>query len=366
MTSLLFVDDEPLVLDGLKRMLRGQRKEWHMEFATSGAEALALMETTKFDVVVSDMRMPGMDGAELLNQVAKKYPATVRIVLSGQAEKERVLRLLGGCHQYLSKPCEPEQLKATVAKACNLRDRLTNDPLKAAIANVEVIPSEPEVYAQLVDELLNDSPSLTRLGQIVERDIGMTAKVMQLVSTNFFGRARRVMSGAQAVESLGVELMGELMQTGRAFAPFDGTRLPGFDISERNRHGLEVAECARRIVRKETDNPQVLADTYLGGMLHDVGQIVLAECFPDEYIKAIKASQSHALPLWQAEADTFNAAHADVGSYLMGLWGLPESIVDTIGQFRSPDDDASGYAQPLSAIKRASELWECLIDVGDA
>lgn len=366
MTSLLFVDDEPLVLDGLKRMLRGQRKEWQMDFATSGAEALAIMEKKTFDVVVSDMRMPGMDGAELLNQVANNYPATVRIVLSGQAEKDRVLRLLGGCHQYLSKPCEPEQLKATVARACNLRDRLTNDPLKEAIANVTVIPSDPCLYAQLVDELLLDDPSLSRLGAIVAQDIGMTAKVLQLVSTNFFGRARRVMSASQAVESLGVELISELMHTSRAFKPFDGTRVPGFDITERNRRACEVAECAKRIMMKESNDPQLLADTYLAGMLHDVGQIVLADCFPDEYIKALNTSTAHQLPLWQAEADTFNAAHTDVGSYLMGLWGLPENIVDMIGQFRSPEDDASGYAQPLAAVQRASQLWECLISVGDA
>lgn len=366
MTSLLFVDDEPLVLDGLKRMLRSQRNEWQMDFATSGAEALAIMDGKRFDVVVSDMRMPGMDGAEFLNHVAHRFPGTVRIVLSGQAEKDRVLRLLGGCHQYLSKPCEPDILKSTVAQACRLRDRLPNDPLKQAIANVNVIASDPQLYSQLVDELLKDDPSLTQLGHIVEQDIGMTAKVMQLVSTNFFGQPRRVRSAAEAVESLGVDLMGELLHTGRAFGPFDASRVPGFDIAERNRHAWEVGECARRIMAQESDDPILLADTFLAGMLYDVGQIVLADQFPDEYVKALHTAQEHNLPLWQAEADTFNAGHSDIGSFLMGLWGLPENIVETICQFRSPEDNASGHAMPLSAVSRAEQLWACLINVGDA
>ncbi|MEZ6104813.1 MAG: response regulator [Pirellulaceae bacterium] len=206
MTSLLFVDDEPLVLDGLKRMLRSQRNEWQMDFATSGAEALAIMDGKRFDVVVSDMRMPGMDGAEFLNHVAHRFPGTVRIVLSGQAEKDRVLRLLGGCHQYLSKPREPDILKSTVLAGLPTARPPPNDPLKQAIANVNVIASDPQLYSQLVDELLKDDPSLTQLGHIVEQDIGMTAKVMQLVSTNFFGQPRRVRSAAEAVWNRSVSI----------------------------------------------------------------------------------------------------------------------------------------------------------------
>jgi len=69
MKNILFVDDEPVLLDGLRRSLRSMRNEWSITFAGSGEEALKVLEKAPFDVVVSDMRMPKMDGAQLLNEV---------------------------------------------------------------------------------------------------------------------------------------------------------------------------------------------------------------------------------------------------------------------------------------------------------
>ena len=112
--QVLFVDDEPNVLQGLQRMLHPLRNEWQMTFVQSGAEALVRLEQETFDVVVSDMRMPGMDGARLLNEVMQRFPRVVRIMLSGQVGKEAVLKATGPTHAYLSKPCEPEALKAAI------------------------------------------------------------------------------------------------------------------------------------------------------------------------------------------------------------------------------------------------------------
>ncbi|HRE99591.1 MAG TPA: HDOD domain-containing protein [Pirellulaceae bacterium] len=366
MTSLLFVDDESNVLDGLRRLFRSERKGWEMAFASSGHEALELLQHRRFDVVVSDMRMPGMDGAELLQHVATICPGTVRIVLSGQSERERIVRALATAHQYLSKPCDPELLRRTVAQAVRLRDRLPSTPLKRAVSTVVRVPSAPESYAALVEQFASETPDLATVAEIVASDIGMTAKVLQVVSTSFFGRPQRVRSAVQAVEILGLETIGEMLGSGSAFAAFDESSVPGIDMSERNRHAIEVAECARRIVSAETEDPQTRADAYLAGMLHDVGQIVLATQFPDEYQKAIRSAAENRIPLWMAEHDAFNAGHADIGSYLMGLWGLPEPIIEAICHFRSPEAVGTGFGLPLQAVHRANGFWQCLIEVGDA
>ncbi|MEO7650489.1 MAG: response regulator, partial [Bryobacteraceae bacterium] len=105
MKQLLFVDDEPKVLEGLKRSLRPMREDWNMSFVTSGAEALQTLEQAPFDVIVSDMRMPVMDGAQLLNEVRQRFPQVVRIVLSGQSDKELIYQSIAATHQYLDKPC---------------------------------------------------------------------------------------------------------------------------------------------------------------------------------------------------------------------------------------------------------------------
>src|SRR5450755_4506465 len=105
MKTLLFVDDEPNVLQGLQRQLRPMRNEWDMHFVENGQKALDFMAAQPVDIVVSDMMMPGMDGAQLLSEVVRRHPQTVRLILSGHAEREAVLRLVGPAHQYLSKPC---------------------------------------------------------------------------------------------------------------------------------------------------------------------------------------------------------------------------------------------------------------------
>ncbi len=128
MKKILFVDDETRVLEGLRRMLRGLRHEWDMEFVASGEEALIRLNACRFDVVVSDMRMPGMDGCELLEQIRQQSPTTVRIVLSGHSDRQAVMRTVGVAHQFLSKPCDSQVVTTTVMRACRIRDKLV-EPL---------------------------------------------------------------------------------------------------------------------------------------------------------------------------------------------------------------------------------------------
>ena len=111
MRRILFVDDDPRILEELRDMLRPQRHDWEMAFAPSGDAALALMQASPFDVIVSDMRMPGMDGAALLARVRQEYPQVVRIVLSSHTELSTALRVVPVAHQFLAKPCDAEMLR---------------------------------------------------------------------------------------------------------------------------------------------------------------------------------------------------------------------------------------------------------------
>jgi len=190
MKTLLFVDDEPRVLQGLQRQLRPMHHEWDMHFVDDGRKALEFMAAHPVDIVVTDMMMPGMDGSQLLAEVLKRHPQTVRIVLSGHAEREAVLRLVGPAHQYLSKPCDADELRRAIARALSLRDLLGNERLKQLATRVKNLPTLPALQNQLADELRKESPSMERVAEIVSRDIGMTAKMLQLVNSAFFGLAQ--------------------------------------------------------------------------------------------------------------------------------------------------------------------------------
>src|ERR1700758_5310713 len=140
---ILFVDDEPMVLDGVRRSLHAMRKDWEMSFVNSGHEALEAMAGQTFDIVVTDMRMPGMDGAQLLEEVKKRSPQSLRVILSGQSDRETILRSVNPTHQYLSKPCDGEELRTRLMRAFALKDLLENPELKGLVSKLDSLPSLP-------------------------------------------------------------------------------------------------------------------------------------------------------------------------------------------------------------------------------
>lgn len=187
MREILFVDDESNVLDGLRRMLRPMRRDWSMNFVDSGEAALEHISHEGCDVIVSDMRMPGMDGVELLGTVGQECPKAVRIALSGHAEMEMLLESVCAAHQYLAKPCDDETLKATIERACALRDLLSDERLTGLVTQLDSLPSLPTLYTEVTEELARSDSSLARAGEIIGKDVAMSAKVLQLVNSAFFG-----------------------------------------------------------------------------------------------------------------------------------------------------------------------------------
>lgn len=353
---ILFVDDDPNVLQGLQRMLRSMRKEWSMEFATSGLEALEMLGESPFDVVVSDMRMPGMDGAQLLTEIKKSYPRVVRVVLSGQSDQEAILRSVGPAHQYLSKPCDPEVLKATVTRACALHDLLADETLKQLVSQMESLPSMPSLYHELMEELQSGDASMQRVGQIISKDIGMTAKILQLVNSAFFGLPRHVSSPTEAAIFLGIDIVKALVLSLHVFSQFDQSKLRPFSIDEIQRHSLATGALAKAIAEEQDAEPMIVDHTFMAGLLHDAGKLVLAANLPDQYEDVLVKVGDDDVALHEAERQTFGVTHAEVGATLLGLWGLPDPIVEAVAYHHRPNACVGSTFSPLTAIHVANVL----------
>jgi DNA-binding NarL/FixJ family response regulator len=198
-TRILFVDDEPLILDGLQRSLRPFRKEWAVAYAAGGEEALAMLEREPFDVIVTDMCMPGMDGAMLLGEVTRRYPDVLRMVLSGQSDLESVVRSAGATHRYMAKPCSIEVLRNAVNRTLSLRQLLNNTALKQVVSRLRSIPSVPPLYLDLTNCLTSGDGSLESASAIIQKDMGMSAKVLQLANSGLFGSSGHIGSAKEAV-----------------------------------------------------------------------------------------------------------------------------------------------------------------------
>lgn len=350
MKNLLFVDDEPKVLQGLQRQLHSMRNEWEMHFVETGPKALDFMATHPMDVIVTDMVMPGMDGSQLLTEVRKAHPNTVRIVLSGHAEREAVLRLVGPAHQYLSKPCEAGELRNAIARACALRDMLYNEQLKQLATRVKCLPSLPVLYNQLNEEFRKDEPSLDRVGQIISHDIGMTSKILQLINSAFFGLPQPISDPAEAVLYLGLSTVRSLVLSLKIFSQFDQKACRGFSLDALAQHCWTTGVCARRVAKEQRADSKMQDQCFLAGLLHDVGQLILAVGLPDEYQNVQEGARTRNEPVWKAEQQQFGASHADLGAYLLGLWGLPDPIIEAVAMHHQPALAVVREFSPIIAV----------------
>jgi HD-like signal output (HDOD) protein/CheY-like chemotaxis protein len=353
MKNLLFVDDEPNVLQGLQRQLRAMRNEWNMNFVPSGMQALDFMAVNPVDVIISDMTMPGMDGSQLLTEVTKRHPNTVRIVLSGHAEREAVLRLVGPAHQYLSKPCEADELRNAIARAFALRDLLCNEQLKRLATRVKCLPSPPAIHQQLSVEFQKEEPSPERIGEIISHDIAMTAKILQLVNSAFFGLPQPISSPPEAVMYLGLSTVRSLVLSLQIFSQFDQRACPGFSLDALAHHCWMTGVGARRIAEAEGKEIKLRDQCFLAGLLHDVGQLILATGLPEEYSQVAQTAKAQNRPMGLVEQEHFGATHADVGAYLLGLWGLPNSIIEAVALHHCPSLCVIREFSPVIAVHAA-------------
>lgn len=356
--NVLFVDDEPNVTEGLKRMLRPMRDEWDMSFALSGVEALDIMSQKHIDVIVSDMRMPGMDGAQLLGIVQERYPNTIRIVLSGQSSKEAILRAVGAAHQYLAKPCDAETVRQTVSRAFMLREIVTGDRLQGIAANMQTLPSLPETYSELIQEMQAAEPSLPFISRLIKKDMAMTAKILQVVNSAYFGIRRKITSPDDAVKYLGLENISALVLAANVFGQLDKKiAVPGFSMTGLWNHSGEVGRLAQIVLKAENKSKQDVDDVLTAGLLHDCGKLVFAANMPAKYAEVLKAEKESGASLETVERAELGASHAEMGAYLLGIWGLPDAVVEAVAFHHNPADFPHRGCTSLTAVHVADSYF---------
>jgi HD-like signal output (HDOD) protein/CheY-like chemotaxis protein len=329
MIRILFVDDEARILDGIRRSMYSMRGEWQMQFASSGADALKALAAEPADVVVSDMRMPGMDGSELLAEVKRLYPGTVRFILSGQAETESIIRATRSAHRYLSKPCDAATLSAAIARAMELRALLDSKHLAAIVGSVDTLPTPPKRYQELLDCLRDPESAIADIVSILRHDVAMTAKIVKLANSGFFGSREPVQTVERAVSFVGMEAIATLVLGQELFDSSNALALPGFDLERLGQHSFQTAAWARAVALHEGFATAVAERAFLAGVLHDIGRLVFATRTPP--------SDTREREKWLTETlQQMESHHAAVGAYLIGLWGFPESIVEALAWHHVP------------------------------
>ena len=355
--KILFVDDERKVLDGLRRSLRSMRKEWRMYFCESASDALELLDKESVDVVVSDMRMPGMDGADFLAQVKQSHPDVIRIALSGYSDQDMAMRAVRSAHQYLAKPCDAEKLKTTISRVRELRRLLGQKKLREIVSEMSALPSLPSLYQEIIEELESEDASIKKIGEIVSKDVAMTAKILQLVNSAFFGLSRHVSSPTQAVLLLGLDTIKSLVLSLKIFEQFEGKQITEQFLSSLWEHSLTTAVYAKTIAAMEEAPTMVCEDAFMAGVLHDVGKLILMQNFPDKSEEILRLSEKKKQPVWLSEKEILGTTHGELGAYLLGVWGLPEPIVEAVAYHHFPSECPEREFGALTAVHAADFLY---------
>jgi len=346
---ILFVDDEEKVLKGMRRMLAPKRAEWEMDFVTSGQEALQALSDKNHHVIVADLLMPGMTGHDLLKEVKRLHPDVKRIVLTGQPNREYDGKTSFPAHQYIMKPCDYETLSGIIEDILFVDAILMDPSVRGVLSRIETLPALPEIYQKITSELESGEPSMDKVAAYISEDLGLASKLIALVNSPYYGYHREISDVRYAVMYLGLELIRTLVLTCQAFSLFDKSKLPGFSLGMLWEHGMRTACLSKRLALSSGRSQLETDRAFLAGLLHDVGKLVLAAHFSEEYNAVLGLVRRENRAIHAVEREILGVTHAEAGAYLLGLWGVKPEIVKAIALHHSPAS-VSLAATPLLEV----------------
>lgn len=345
-TRVLFVDDEPNILQSLRRALHGHTGKWQMRFVGKASEALEVLTREPFDVVVSDLQMPGMDGIQLLSTVQTRWPALLRIISSGSCERHSAVEAARVAHQFLAKPYTTSTLEDTVDRAIRLRHLLQDDALAQLVSGLDRLPTLPDNYTRLTEALRDPSRSLQQIGELVAADAALTAKVLQVVNSAFFALPRRVTSAGEAALFLGIEVLQALVLATDTFGALDADDDVAAHVRELWSHSMEIAARTRVVGKALGATRQAVDGAFMAGLMHEIGGLILCQNRRDDYL-AWQAAVAAGDDSDGVDQRIFGTTRARIAAYLLGTWGLPDEVVGAVAFHRQP---AAGNEQGLGPL----------------
>lgn len=356
MKQILFVEDDQLILELYGRLLANERGRWETTLANNGEAAMRLLRQRRFDVVVSDMEMPGMNGIALLTEVRELHPQTSRVLISGFADQAMAAESLDCTHLFIPKPFDFKLLRSTLARLGSLDAYLRDEKLRGLAGKLRVLPSFPTVYMEIMAEIESPASSVQAVVEIVRQDPAIAAKLLQVANSVAVGLSEPIHDLGDAVQSVGLSTVRAIALSAQVYGQLAPGRLPGFSAEALWRHLIACGELAQAILRLEQADPTEVEDAYLGGLLHDMGKLMLADSLPEELARANRLAHEGGLSLEAAEVEVFGATHAGLAAYLLGLWGMPAGVVEAVAFHASPERSDLKQCTALTAVHVADAL----------
>jgi HD-like signal output (HDOD) protein/CheY-like chemotaxis protein len=355
---ILFVDDENSILKALERLFFDF--DYELYTAESGDEGLRILADTPMDIIVSDMRMPGMDGHQFLRKVKALYPGTTRLILSGYADEEQILDSLidGSNSMYLFKPWNGEELQKKIAQLFEARQIYRNQTLLDLVNRLENISLVTGIYDSVCRRIEQDA-EISAIAKVIETDPAVTASVLRVVNSAFYNI--KTGSVTQAITFLGLAVVKSIVLSCSLFKSAN-IKVPPFSIARLTRHASTTNLYMTRIYTSLL-NKKLPDDLTSAGLLHNLGLLMFLHYFPDTYLKIIRTycDQPGAKALIPLEKAEFGVSHSELGGYLLDWWGIPYATVECSLLYHEPLHSAVMDKEAVGAVHIANYYaWKCV------
>jgi HD-like signal output (HDOD) protein/CheY-like chemotaxis protein len=355
--SILFVDDNENVINGIQRQLRSFRQQWQLFFANSGQQALDLMSKQTIDLVITDMMMPRMDGAELLKEINRLYPNTVRMILSGYADESALKTAMEVAHQYLSKPCSAEVLREVISQVFKIQSCISNPSLVAGIGDLHQLPSLPKIYHELNKAMKDENVTVNELADIFSRDMVLSAKLLHLINSPYFGMNRVISNITEAINLIGVKKLNNLVLSAHVKTAFPVTnpQLAGYFEYIWEDAG-RVSELAKQIAIAENQFDDRPDQAFLGGLLHNMGLLIFLSKNEDKLRSLLTEVKTSKKSISELEKTIFGYTRSEAAAYVLSLWKIPPRIIEAILLQNAPNESDYEGVNALTAVHAAACL----------
>ena len=332
--------------------------DWEAGSAATGEEAIGLLEGNSFDIITAGSSLSDMDCGRFFQKVRELQPNSIRFMVSTKEDSSDMVRSIGEVHRFIGYPVDREVLWNQIRSSLHLQQTLLSDELRARIAAVRSLPSLPEVHGKIMSELKSDNAPIAKVAALISQDVGITARLLQIVNSAYFGLNNRVEGVQQAILLLGLETVQSLVVSAGVFNEFQSLSVPGFSVDSMYTNSISVGAKAKLIAHAFGLGRRPTEDAFMGGMLHDVGKLLMLSSFQEELVEALRISKEQSLPLYQAEEKVLGVTDAAMGAYLLSLWGFPDSIVETVAWHYAPGECSGPNLNALTAVHVAFAI-EC-------
>lgn len=318
----------------LEKALHEESLSWDVDLVQSVKEAQLKLEEEIYDAIVCDHKLSKVRGKKALQQLAESFPDVLRLLVIPKKELEEQMDAYMGQHQVVNYPVDFKDIIEQIRRSKELRKLLQSDRVSRAVSKIKKLPSYPEIFSQLRQLLSGEYFMLNEVADIVQKDTAMVAKVLQIANSAFFGLRQKVTNIQMAVTLLGVGKIKSLVLAHEIFSQYDDNQL--FDYKQQWEHSMHVADLCVKLAKELNLSEKQIEESYVVGIIHDIGKLALASSLPEDYDRALSISEEQQIPLIQAERVVFEADHAAIGAFVLSLWGLPDSMVEAVAYHHAP------------------------------